>query len=567
MKFNHGSLLALILITVLMYVSCRKVDTLPQDQLTLNPQEEIFFNSHRTSDPTEKKLVEFIKRKNDKLHFVEKTAKQIGFPRWDKALTKKNPLINGRSSSDSITITYVPFVRDSQNYVNAAMIIKTSPSDSSFTYACDWQYSQFQNSTTAISDTAEYFAIFFMTLDENVFGYNRFKIIDTSLFKRKNHKSDYITLKTANKNGRSSLQEVERCQDVYIYYLDCTYYDDPDVDDCRPECDECSLCYASYPYQYCWTEYIYDNSTGSTGGTTGGGGGGSTGGGGDGTPPDCGGIEERTILVEGCESGWQPYYYNYSEFMASINTWSDLESLNASLGDLPVNTEDLRTFGRMMQWDVGVSAVQFNRRVGKAFEATALKFYDLPPHCQPLDAPKRGERNTANGGLPSRVIPDALTAAIYYKDEGRYLPPTIQYLGGHILTEVKAYNGTLELSTNRWQILGELEVLTRNAGTTNPPSNKRPLLFFVTTSNTVIGQSIIDEAASRGIMVWQAKAVYDPVLSSLSFSVPVMLNFTPNPGVDKAPRSYLGTQYIAGPVPIQDPPSDCDQTDPEEIVF
>jgi hypothetical protein len=34
----------------------------------------------------------------------------------------------------------VPFARDSQNYVNAAMVIKASTTDTSFEYRCDWQY-------------------------------------------------------------------------------------------------------------------------------------------------------------------------------------------------------------------------------------------------------------------------------------------------------------------------------------------------------------------------------------------------------------------------------------------
>lgn len=41
--------------------------------------EEKFFNTNRTSDPAEKSVIEFLKRRNEKLHFVEKTVKQLQY--------------------------------------------------------------------------------------------------------------------------------------------------------------------------------------------------------------------------------------------------------------------------------------------------------------------------------------------------------------------------------------------------------------------------------------------------------------------------------------------------------
>ena len=92
-------------------------------------------------------------------------------------------------------------------------------------------------------------------------------------------------------------------------------------------------------------------------------------------------------------------------------------------------------------------------------------------------------------------------------------------------------------------------------------------MFFITTSNTIIDQTIIDEAYSRGIIVWQSKANYDPNnCCKLSFTEPVMLNYTPNPGVDIAPKSFLGSAGIfASPQILLEPTPDCDQTDPEII--
>jgi hypothetical protein len=45
-----------------------------------------------------------------------------------------------------------------------------------------------------------------------------------------------------------------------------------------------------------------------------------------------------------------------------------------------------------------------------------------------------------------------------------------------------------------------------------------------------------------------------------------MLNFTANPGVDKAPRSILGTTYISSPILLGDGSGpDPDDIDPETV--
>lgn len=70
-------------------VSCRKTDKGPnevKDPGVNSFIEERFFNTNRTENPVEKSLVNFIKKRNDKEHFVVATVKQIGYPRWDKAL-------------------------------------------------------------------------------------------------------------------------------------------------------------------------------------------------------------------------------------------------------------------------------------------------------------------------------------------------------------------------------------------------------------------------------------------------------------------------------------------------
>jgi uncharacterized membrane protein YgcG len=313
MKRQKRTLLTFALLGLLVYVSCKKTDYQQKAQTTLNSIEEKFFNTHRTSDPTEKALVDYLKRQNEKLHFVEKTVKQIGFPRWDKAIVKGKLNSSGRSSSiDSSTTFYIPFVRDSENYVNASLIIKAIPSDTSFSYRCDWQYSYKQNNANSHTDSAEYYAIFFMVLDKTVFGHTRFDITDQNLFKQNGKLPLRIRLYNSQSSGRSSLVEpVDFCEDVTITFQDCPYI--AMYGQCYGPggaCDNCPLCTGSISYTYCWTEWIETGGGGggSTGGGSTGGGGGSGGsGGGDGTPPPCPGMPVARMQVpEGCSPGWQP---------------------------------------------------------------------------------------------------------------------------------------------------------------------------------------------------------------------------------------------------------------------
>ncbi|MBK8710279.1 MAG: hypothetical protein IPL97_00090 [Niastella sp.] len=78
-------------------------------------------------------------------------------------------------------------MRDSQNYVNASMIIQISPTDTSISYKCDWQFAQMENNPETANGAAEHYAVFFMAMDKLVFGYTKFNITDSNLFRTAEH--------------------------------------------------------------------------------------------------------------------------------------------------------------------------------------------------------------------------------------------------------------------------------------------------------------------------------------------------------------------------------------------
>lgn len=307
----------MVVLSMAIFFSCTKTDDAlrPPAEATAAEAEQRFFTQHRSSDAVENALVNYIKQQNNQLHFVGKTVKQIGYPRWNKAITiqQKNSYPTARGENGDTTIYYIPFVRDSQNYVNASLAIKVAPSDTSFYYLCDWQYAQLQNSATSISDIAEHYAVFFMKFDKLVFGHTNFKIKDDHLFHGNFTGQVKVRLVESDSNT-NNLNSVFTCQTVVISWQDCPY----PVGQCNLDgtCDNCWRCTSSVQYQYC-TEVWSDNGDGGGGGGTGGGGGSGSGGtggssgGAGGTPPDCGGPQGRGIAARGdlpCveEPGWEP---------------------------------------------------------------------------------------------------------------------------------------------------------------------------------------------------------------------------------------------------------------------
>ncbi len=153
--------------------------------------------------------------------------------------------------------------------------------------------------------------------------------------------------------------------------------------------------------------------------------------------------------------------------------------------------------------------------------------------------------------------------------------------------EVKAYNGTLELSTNSWQILGELELLRNNFDAhanspywkqlTNPPLTINtfkigPVLFFITTDDTEIGQTIITKATELKISIWQVKAVFEKSTGKISFQFPKFVYDKSGSYVkgDYIPSNYYKSLLFGGlesevPMNLLTPIQPNFELDPEEL--
>ena len=107
----------------------------------------------------------------------------------------------------------IPFVRDTQNYVNATMLININEKDTSFSYLCDWQYQD--TATTQMS--AKNLALFMIHTDYFVFGSRMYELTDTSIFGRndQNKKIMYLQLREYSQLGNSYYAIFQQCYTIY----------------------------------------------------------------------------------------------------------------------------------------------------------------------------------------------------------------------------------------------------------------------------------------------------------------------------------------------------------------
>lgn len=283
LNWRHFLTLSILLAGLIIHPSCRKIDQQADETKSSTPQSK-FFTDHASNKPLILAINQYFKRLNDKEGFIDKTIKKIGHPRWDKAITVSFSGSLNRGESNSTELTYIPFVREEETFVNASLLVQTSPTDTAFKYVCDWEYQYRQNGTLEdTSVTAERIAFTLMTLDKEVFGHTKYKITDTKLFE--NYFPDSLRgnqsyLELDSVSGFGNRTEAMAAPITFTVY--------------------CGACVSMY-----WQIIYYYNLNGipTWEFPSGGGGGGSTS-----TPPDCPGIPvARTEnVINPCEPGWIP---------------------------------------------------------------------------------------------------------------------------------------------------------------------------------------------------------------------------------------------------------------------
>ncbi|HEX2848130.1 MAG TPA: hypothetical protein VHN59_16415 [Chitinophagaceae bacterium] len=137
-----------------------------------------FFSDHLPVEPLSHAIRKFVIREDQRFHFSEEYSGKIGIPRWDKIIniySRKKAGINYENASYDSTISYIPFVKDSQFQVNACLIIKTMNNDTSFRILYQNEYDDFG------LDKARNIFHLFASMENRVFGTEKFSITDDRL--------------------------------------------------------------------------------------------------------------------------------------------------------------------------------------------------------------------------------------------------------------------------------------------------------------------------------------------------------------------------------------------------
>jgi hypothetical protein len=176
-------LIAFFLLIIIASVSCRKVDKIESSEQNnaTSALSARFFDSHKTDNPIVNKVNKFVKGQNEKYNFLEDLSQRIGFPRWDKAIVNLDEALH-KNFQDSIFYTFVPFVRESQEYVNATLIVKTSGADTVFKIVYDNLYRNQDYSVPDSANSPENIASLFFVMDFHTFGITKHKLFDGLLF-------------------------------------------------------------------------------------------------------------------------------------------------------------------------------------------------------------------------------------------------------------------------------------------------------------------------------------------------------------------------------------------------
>jgi hypothetical protein len=215
---------------------------------------------------------------------------------------------NSRSGTDdSLTIVYLPFVREGENFVNAIMQFSMTQLDTNWRGLCDWQYGELgydslPPNTTRWNAREAFFT--FASLDRAVFGHEEFEVTDGQIFFRNQTDTFDVTIESASYSGNNrGLRNADGWQTCYEFVV-CrrVVQGTPARNNTQPapECQEISWCESSWE--------IDDGSGGDNGWWPGG----DQGGGGSNyippPQPPCPPTQSRGLnATPGCPPrGWNP---------------------------------------------------------------------------------------------------------------------------------------------------------------------------------------------------------------------------------------------------------------------
>jgi hypothetical protein len=172
--------------------SCNKLDVATTEQTTTNIaaiEAKFFTIPAGTSDLT-KRVIEEIKKRNEKSGFVAEFAENNGFPVWDKALFEQRQNENPSSvSANSInnnsgptdTLILIPLVNVEQQKVTGLLRVVIN-NGIGLNYSLSEYYKNYASGLNNLNSPASQFALLNMYLNKHVYGVKNYTLTDHKLF-------------------------------------------------------------------------------------------------------------------------------------------------------------------------------------------------------------------------------------------------------------------------------------------------------------------------------------------------------------------------------------------------
>ena len=204
---------------------------------------EKFFTHESSTNKIVLRVIDEIKRRNNKSEFVSKFAICNGYPIWNKAIISsssnqfsKESSTNNLENTQNDTFAYFPLVIENSDKINGFILAKINNGiDLIYSLSKDYKAFSFNNDGSNLNDASK-FVLTNLLLNKEVFGVSEYKITDYRLFTGDPEH---------DKVSKLSIQGQLNAGDCAIISWSTQHCETPYTTQCRNGCDNCGypICY------------------------------------------------------------------------------------------------------------------------------------------------------------------------------------------------------------------------------------------------------------------------------------------------------------------------------------
>jgi hypothetical protein len=242
--------------------ACRKIDQ--RTNLNQIDHTERFFKTSSDVHPAVKKVIDVMRKINDKRKFINKFVEKQGFALWNKAyVTPIRPANTASRLEASDYSVMIPLVWDDKPMVHSAIAAKVTSDSVYFTLMDGSNYADYNADSASRGMNGRQLSLTLMFLDNLVFGHVMFQVNDSASFPYKDKKVLLVAAPDSIVPNTSGLARME-----IISYTICTTIMVPPHEGqlvgCAPDDPNCN---GYVPITHCDTYTIYgDDGYGQDGG-------------------------------------------------------------------------------------------------------------------------------------------------------------------------------------------------------------------------------------------------------------------------------------------------------------